>query len=146
MLDQCVVPVDGDDLLEVDADVEQRVVPCAFGHALGAQRLQARRAILDRMVRLFRTLRKLQVGALDPLLVQLVELFQGRSRAIVFDGVARGHVATEVRQVQEVARVATVNQDFRLFGEYLTTCLTQQGSTGFEKPLHLASGNRFFGK
>ena len=83
---------------------------------------------------------------MHPLLVQLVELFQCGSRAVISDGIAHGLVPTEIWQVQEVARVATVNQDFSLFRKYLAACFTQEGGAGFEKPLHLSSGYRFFGE
>ena len=146
VLHQGVVPVDWNHLLEVDADVEECIVACAFWHALGAQCLQAWWAVLDRVIRLFGLFGEFQVGVLDPLVVELVELFEGCSRAIVLDGIAHCLVAAKIRQVQEVAGVTTVHQDFSLLGEYLAACLAQEGSTGFEEPLHLSSGDWFFGE
>ena len=136
VFDQGIVPVDGDHLLQVDADVEERIVACAFGHALRAQRLQARWAVLDGMVRGLGFFWKLQIRVLHPLLVQLVELFKGCGIAVVLDGVTHGLIPTEIRQVQEVARVATVNQDFGLLGENLAPSFAQQGRAGLEVALH----------
>ena len=146
VLHQRVIPVDGDDLLEVDADVEQRVVACALWHALRAQRLQAGRAILDWVIRGLGRFRKTQLRALDPLVVQRAELIKGRGSAVVVDGVAHRLVPAKVRQVQEVARVATVNQNLRLLWKNLSAGLAQQGRAGFQKPLHLSGRDRLFDK
>ena len=97
VLYQGVVPVYGDDFLEVDADVEECVVACAFWHALGTQCLQARRAIFDWMVRLFWLLGVLKLWGLYPLVIQAIELFQGSCRAIILDGITHCLVPTEVR-------------------------------------------------
>ena len=117
--------MDGDDFLEVDADVEKGVVAGAFWHALGAQRLQAGRAVLDGMVGLLGLFWVLEVWGLYPLVVQRIKLLQRCGRTIIPDGVAHGLVPAKIRQVEEVAGVPAVHEDCSLLGENLPAGLAQ---------------------
>ena len=141
-----VLPVYGVNLLEIDAHVEQGIVPAAFWNALRAKGLKTRRAVWDDLLGLLWGLRHNQVSALYVGLDHLIELFQGSSTAVFLDAVAHGLVATEIRQVQKVARVATVHKYFSLFRKDFSSCFSQQCGRSLQVLLHACGSNRLLGE
>ena len=105
-----VLPIVGIDLLQVDADVEEAIVPCAFRKALSTKSLEAWWTVLDGLVWLNGWLDRGQ-AILHVLFIQRVELFKRSGSAIVFEGIAHAVITCEIRQVQEVAGVTALDQD-----------------------------------
>ena len=105
-----VLPIVGIDLLQVDADVKEAIVPCAFRKSLSAEGLEAWWAVLDWLVWLNGWLNRGQ-AVLYVFLIQRVKLFKRCGSAILFEGIAHAIIACEVRQVQEVTCVPALDQD-----------------------------------
>ena len=101
------------------------------------QSLEARWAVLDGGVGLLWWLWRLRHATLHVGLVHGVELFERGGAAVGVDGVAQAVVPAEVRQVQEVAGIAPVHEDFCLLREYLPPGLAQQRCCVFQVRLEV---------
>ena len=64
--------------------------------------------------------------------MKLVKLFERGSRAVVIECIPGTGVPSKVRQIEEVAGVSSVHEDFGLLGEYLAPSFTQESCCVFE--------------
>ena len=146
VLDYSVFPRGRRKLFKVDANIENTIVSSTFREPLATEGLKTRGTIFNRRFRNFRWFWDNKRRRLRKRFVEGIKLLERSRRAVKVERISCPIITGEVGEVQEIARVSAVHEDFCLLGEYLAPGFSEERGASFQVLLHISCRNRFCGE